>query len=454
MWSYADLNAECDGWDCFGKIFPFLLIRVTGISAVINLFIIQILRKKNLVFPIIVVLCIFSAFFIKIYEKEKYIRTKRFEPENSFNNIFHNDSSKTSKYISYFVHNNNLYYYKYDEKYMNLNTDEKGILFKTDFQLNKTDKVCELNNGMNFDFDFIYGNEVFYTTQEEDCEECSSEHNSLRRLNLDTCEEKTIANYDGTTSGQWEYIFGSRNKDEILFYDYVGDISDSKVLYKYNLKENKIVRSGEVSNHFDLVDYDTFDYYYQTYNGVYYNDDLIYRFYDLKYYILSFDTNNIYLYNDNYDYIYALNKESKQMVEKKDFPLKNINNITNVHMFMNNYLYIDNKIYQYDIHSNSFVLIFDNIKEDDLRLFDDSYSAQRNVNGYYLFSDISDLGFNVGDSDIKVVLLIYDNNRNNIIKEYSNGNLINYFIDNDDIYLVNNDNMFKKIETKRVDIGE
>ncbi len=70
IWSYIDLNAECNGLSCLGKILPYLLIRVTGMIAVINLFIIQILRKKNLVFPMIVVLCIISIFLIKNYEKD------------------------------------------------------------------------------------------------------------------------------------------------------------------------------------------------------------------------------------------------------------------------------------------------------------------------------------------------------------------------------------------------
>ena len=118
---------------------------------------------------------------------------------------------------------------------------------------------------------------------------------------------------------------------------------------------------------------------------------------------------------------------------------------------MNNYLYIDNKIYQYNIDSNSFVSIFDNIKEDNLGLFSELFSEQRNINGYYLFCDISGLNSFDSDPDIEdsaVVLSIYDNKGNNIIKEYNNGNLINYFIDNDDIYLVYNDYTFKKIETK------
>ena len=109
IWSYIDLNAECEDWSCLGKILPYLLIRITGILAIINLFIIQILRKKGLIFPIIVFLCIISIFFIKNYEKEKYIKTTRFEPENNFDSIFHNDFSKTNKYIYYFVHNNYLY---------------------------------------------------------------------------------------------------------------------------------------------------------------------------------------------------------------------------------------------------------------------------------------------------------------------------------------------------------
>ena len=451
IWSYIAWNAECEGLSCLGKILPYLLIRASGILAVINLFIIQILRKKNLVFPIIVVLCIISVFLLKIMKKNVYIKTTRFEPENSFDNIFYNDFSESSKYIYYFVHNNYLYYYKYDEKYIDFETDEKGILFKTDFKLNKTDKVCELNSGMSFYFDFIYGNEVFYTTREKGCETCGlSYHNSLKRLNLDTCEEKIITNYDETTSGEWEYILGSRNKDEILFYDSDSD-SDGDVLYKYNLKDNRIVKLGKVRDTFDLVDYDTFDYYYTTYEGIYYNDSLIYKSNDFKYNLLSFDAKNIYLYDNNYEYIYVLNKESKQIVEKKNFQLKNINSINNIKMFMNNYLYIDNKIYQYNIDSNSFVSIFDNIKEDNLGLFSELFSEQRNINGYYLFCDISGLNSFDSDPDIEdsaVVLSIYDNKGNNIIKEYNNGNLINYFIDNDDIYLVYNDYTFKKIETK------
>lgn len=445
IWSYIDLNAECDGFSCLSKIFTYLLILASGILAVINLFIIQILRKKNLVFPIIVVLCIISIFLIKNYEKDKYIKTTRFEPENSFDSIFDNDFSETNKYIYYFVHNNYLYYYKYDGNYIDFEEDKKGILFKTDFNLNKTDKVCELNSGMSFYFDFIYGNEVFYTTRE-------TYHNSLKRLNLDTCEEKIITNYDETTRGKWKFILGSRNKDEILFYDYDSDFYGD-VLYKYNLKDNRIVKLGKVHDTFDLVDYDTFDYYYTTYEGIYYNDSLIYKSNDFKYNLLSFDAKNIYLYDNNYEYIYVLNKESKQIVEKKNFQLKNINYITNIKMFMNNYLYIDNKIYQYNIDSNSFVSIFDNIKEDNLGLFSELFGEQRNINGYYLFRDnfylnSFDSDPDIEDSAIKVVLSIYDNKGNNIIKEYNNGNLINYFIDNDDIYLVYNDYTFKKIETK------
>ncbi len=453
IWSYIDLNAECEDWSCLGKILPYLLIRITGILAIINLFIIQILRKKGLIFPIIVFLCIISIFFIKNYEKEKYIKTTRFEPENNFDSIFHNDFSKTNKYIYYFVHNNYLYYYKYDENYINFEEDEKGILFKTDFNLNKTDKVCELNSGMSFYFDFIYNNEVFYTTREKNCEECGlSYHNSLKRLNLDTCEEKNIIDYDETTRGEWEYILNSRNNDEILFYDY-GKNDDKDMLYRYNIKENKIVKSGTVNDVFEyygINDYNSFDSYSIKYDGVYLNDALLYKLDDFKIEktnveLLDYDSENIYLFDS--DYVYVLNKNLKQIISKKELTLKNI---FKHNLFMNHYFSAENKMFKYNTEKNEFIYLdkfpsFDYNSDENISLAD-----VYKINDYYLFSDADAISGSTEhyDNTDMVVLLVFDNTGKDIIKEYYNGNLINYFIDNDDIYLVYNDNTIKKIETK------
>ncbi len=451
LWCYKEWNAECYyGWDCLGKIIPYLLIRITIPVAIINLFIIQILRKKSIIFPSIVVLCILIGLGINNYQKHIYTTVTRFEPENSFDSIFNNDSLKSNKYISYFVHNDYLYYYKYDANNINFEEDEKGILFKTDFNLNKTEKVCELNRGADFYFDFIYDNEVFYTTREKDD---YSYHNALKRLNLDTCEEKNIIDYDGTTSGEWKYILNSRNKDKILFYDFGKDFADDMV-YLYNIKENLIVKSGVMQDafeYFSINDYINFNTYsVKGDGGIYLNNELIYKINELEFEdtnidILDYDDENIYLYNSNN--IYVINKKEKNLIQKKELPLKNI---YHYNVFMDHYFQTKNETYKYNITNDEFLLLEDfpkfNYKDDEYRNLNNIYK----INNYYLFSDDDFInGTTEYDDNTKnVALLIFDNNGKNILKEYCNGNLINYFIDNDDIYLIYSDNTIKKIETK------
>ena len=442
--AYKDVQAECDDFECLGKVFSYFIMYVSGVGAVMNLFVIQYARKKSFIFPLLVVLCIITIYAYKLFQYYKYNKEVRFEPNESLEEIINNDYPENDdKYISYFIHNDMLYYYKYDETHGGLE-GEKGALFKTDLKGENAERVCILKAGMSFYYDFIYGDEVFYTTREKD--ENGSYHNSLKRLNINSCEEKTIMQYNGDSNGEWKYLYGSRNNDEIMFYD-DGPYYDEYALYRYNLKEDKIINSKIIHNINSLIDYDNMDEYYVLGNSVYINDKVIYEFDQNSYSvidILSFDKENIYLYSNNS--IYVLNKTSKQITGKRDIPLKDIKNLRSINMFMKNYVYIDGMIYQYVVESNSFQKLFEGMKTGELEQF--YYSGeQRIVNGYYLFGDRD---YTKGDKEygdnIKTILSIYDKEGNMIIEETTNGNLSKYRIDNNRIYLIYKDNSIKKID--------
>jgi hypothetical protein len=305
----------------------------------------------------------------------------------------------------------------------------------------------------------MYGDEVFYTTREEDD---YNYHNSLRRLNLNNCKEKSIIKYDENTYGEWEYLYNSKNQNEIFFYDDTDD-DEGYIIYRYDMEANQIVNQS-IGLVLDIIDYDNYDTYYYTYQGIYYNDTLIYPYDDTNKDtdILFFDKDNIYLADHNS--IYVLNKMSKQITEKRNFPFKEYKEFYRIVINMKQYSCIDDKIYQYHPESNSFSLIFEN--PDNLSL-DGLYSDRQSINDYYLFSssklfwnrlEYKNNGEDEEDEEIyddydydaegEIILLIFDDKGKNIVKEYNNGHLLDYLIDNDTIYLVYYDNTIKKIETK------
>lgn len=461
--NYINTPSNCQpGFDCLGEAFSLksllflLLMNILYISiplAIINSFIIQKIRKKSLLIPCIPIIIILIGYLFIIEPK----------PENNLYNIINNTSNYMGeKELDYFIHNDNIYYYKqstppfiltlsshnlFSHNFININKlFDKKVLFKADLNGKNSKKICTLNGS--FEYNFIYKNEVFFTTREEGSH--FDYHNVLKRLNLDTCEEKIIINNDEKTAGEWSYILNSIKKNEIVFYDYNWD-NESKqldVLYKYNLDDHKITQRKTVEDFIsNYIDYNNFDEYKEKpddeygYKNIYLNNKFIIKGEKLK--IISYDEKNIYLQDDNN--IYTLEKETNEIINTQKIE----NNITaRRNNLYQTYFLINNNLYIYNTNAQKYKLILKNINEEEF--LPEIY----NINNNYLFIDNftfknGTYTYNYSSKEKPVpVLIIYNKNSKKIAEEYDNGNLIKYRIDNDKIYLIYKNNTIKKIDLK------
>jgi energy-coupling factor transporter transmembrane protein EcfT len=432
IYSVIELNKPCD-FLCFDGLLYVPVLCITIPLFIINVFVIQSLRKKSLFVPTFCLIIIILGIFIyTIVENELSYR-----PANNINEIISDnkddydedeDNSNQNDKIEYFIHNDKLYYYQYKESYYN---GEKGILFKAELDGTNSKKVCELDLGSNFEYNFIYNNEVFYTTRIYD-EEKHSNVNSLKRLNLNNCQDETITIEDSEAQGEWEYLLESKTEDKVVINDYyIGKRSTR--LYNFDIKYNLINSTNVVTNKFNnyYIDYKNLDIYYiknsdNKLASIYKNDDLILKLnYKEELKIFCYKNNYLYLYDE--DNIYKINLEKKELEETI---LNNYDSITKVDSLFDDLFYIDGDLYRFNTDTNKFE-IFSYKVTDDVRI-----SILYKINNYYVFipSNI-DLNNNYDSSrkKYKYYLYIYDEEGNLI---YKKTNLYDVKIDNDNIYTI------------------
>ena len=318
--SLLDFNAECSMFECLRKMIPFIVLIITVPLAIIDLFIIQILRKKSILIPsLLTIILLIALFGTSIYEN-----INADKPEHSLRKIINNDENKTNKYIDYTIYDNHIYYYKYKYNPNAFSEDSNsiGTLYVSDLKGKNVQKKCDLDYKVYIYLNFIYKDELYYKVEYH---QNGDESSALKRLNLNNCKEETILESKVNYMEELYYLPNTIKNNTILI-GYEGENPDSfedyYEEYTYNLDTNKIIESNK-------------DNYYHNYEGIKYNDKLINNSEDKE--LLSYDEKNIFLHD--YKKIYTIDKETLEIIEVKDLGIKiekTINEPKNSHYFYSN----------------------------------------------------------------------------------------------------------------------
>ena len=421
--SLVDFTSECYMFDCLGKAIPFLILSVAVPVAIIDCFVIQYYRKRTLLIPLAFFVVIALLAFGYFYS----IKLNGYLPEKDLNTIVNNYFDESNKYIEYFVHNDKLYYYKYEESLLNKN---KGVLFKADLDGSNPEKICSLNYSEDFHYYFIYDNEVYYSVRETDNPGSLDYHNTLKRMNLDNCKEKVIINKDDETSGEWTFESNTIINNEILIRDYIIDNIGSDMYYKYNINTNKITNRKEIKdNSLPIIDRYTLDSYtkYDDNNECifYINGKTVLKGENCNF--ISYDKDKIYITANNY--LYTLDKETKEIIDQKELYLGDVYTLYNLE---NNYLLINDEFVYFDSQEKEFKTIAQRVSEE---LYDFYKVGDYNIlyNEYDLYSE--------GSSDI--VIEIFNDKGEKIISKSNDEDFLDFRIYNNNIYLIYQDKIEK-----------
>lgn len=307
----------------------------------------------------------------------------------------------------YFIYNDKIYYYKYES----YNNSEKQIdkFFSANFDGTENKQIVSSNELRLADFYFVYDNEAYYHT---------TFYDENKKINLKTGKITTL-DYDD--------IFIAKTLDDGIVYTYKYDFnSGNKILFKkIDLKTGNVIKQNEANTLSDyFLDYVGVNVYYlgdtskNSLPVIYRNSDIVYKFDEPRakdFAFVAIDENYLYFKNDNY--IYKLDVESKEILNKTFCDLGKIHRLSSGNN-VDNYFYAYESIYEFDLNIGDFKLLTSEImnnvdsvyKKDDKLIF--TYASERYDDNY-------------SNSDTGRVY-VFDTN-NNSVSTYDNVHRVSIF---------------------------
>ena len=410
-----------------GLVWGFVKLLVLPLFITNTIFLLS--SKKTIIKFVIILSIVFVIFgLINDVEEKNELknRNKPLEIEKVLDNRHNHDMT-----ISYFFHNNKIYYYKYEKT---MASDNKGFLFESELSGEYNKKICTLNYSDRFDFKYIFGDDAYFTLSDKKDKKVI---NSLKKINLNNCKvTDVIKDSDDIMIDQIHYnISGDRS----LIYGSDYDENNS-YWYNYDLNVNKFTENKKIGYDYSLFYANTMDIYDIDNNEVYRNDEVIINtkgisgIGDAK--ILLCSDSYVYLYNKKN--IYQFDISNGKLLKKINRKYKSIKRLDSIY---GDYFYINSNIYEFDTTNNKFKVLIKNIPKGFVNSKIYTYADK-----YIFITDKNDYENN--NKKVKPCIFIYSKNYGVI---YKKTDLSDVKIDAKNIYVISKNKDIKKIDLDNIE---